>query len=364
MAIIVIMGIPIHGSSHKLDLGRVVAGFFAHTGIARLARYWRPSDACVLTFHGVRDGSDDSQLLDLDQHVTLDLFREVCAHLAAHYTVLPLREIVEARAAGRSLPARAVAITFDDGYESNYLHAYPVLKSMGLPATIFATAGYVDGRHAMWFHRAEMAVARTREGSLELGPDRRLDLDDAARRAHALGAVCSHLKTLPDDEMRSKLAAIESALGMAEEAGQNLPPSLRPMSWDMAREMQASGLIEFGGHTDTHPILARCPEERQAREIRRSRERLAAELGVAPRLFAFTNGKQGDYTATTQRLLREEGFTAAFTMLEAFLLPAHDPLELPRYGCPSSRTYLEAVVSGSMARLQSLRRNLGLVHAA
>jgi peptidoglycan/xylan/chitin deacetylase (PgdA/CDA1 family) len=164
--------------------------------------------------------------------------------------------------------------------------------------------------------------------------------------------------------MRVKLAAIETSLGVADEAGQNLPRSLRPMTWAMAREMQASGLIEFGGHTDTHPVLARCSEDQQAREIQQSRERLAAELGASPRLFAFTNGKQGDFTAVTQRLLKEAGFSAAFTMMEAFLLPEHDALELPRYGCPSSRTYLEAVVSGSMARLQSLRRNLGLLHAA
>src|SRR3569623_700572 len=126
MTIIVVMVIQIHGSLRIFDRGRMAASFFAHTGIARLARHWRPSDACILTFHGVRDGSDNVELLDLDQHVTLELFSEVCAHLEAHYAVLPLREIVEARSAVKSLPARTVAITFDDGYVSNYTLAYPV----------------------------------------------------------------------------------------------------------------------------------------------------------------------------------------------------------------------------------------------
>ncbi len=351
----------------KFDRGRVVAAFFSRTGIARLARHWRPSEACVLTFHGVRDGSDDDQLLDLDQHVTASLFQEVCDHLAAHYTVLPLSEIVAARTSGKSLPAKTVAITFDDGYASNHDLAFPVLKALGLPATIFATAGYLDRRISMWFHRIEMAFARTQAMHLELELNDTLvhwPLGSRHERATALGAITGQLKKLSDSEMLERLAEIETLLGVSPSIGSNLPPALRPMTWDQAREMQAGGLVEFGGHTDTHPILARCTEARQGKEIRLSRERLRDELGASPALFAYTNGKPGDFTAETQRLLKAEGFKAAFTMIEGFLLPGDDPLNLPRYGCPSSRDYLEAIISGSMARFQSLRRNLGLVCAA
>ncbi len=355
------------GGLSKLDRGQVVAAFFARTGIARLARQWRPSDACILTFHGVREGSDDDHLLDLDQHVHIALFKEVCAHLAANYTVLPLAEIVKARAGGQSLPAKTVAITFDDGYASNHDLAFPVLREHGLPATIFATAGYLDGRISMWFHRIEMAFARTQKAHLDTvinGTPVRFTLNTREERITALGAVTAQLKKLPTTDMLEELAAIENTLGVSPAKGAQLPPALRPMSWDQARAMRASGLIEFGGHTDTHPILARCTEAQQAEEIRLSRERLADELGAQPSTFAYTNGKAGDFTATTQRLLKEEGFTAAFTMLESFLLPGDDPLMLPRYGCPSSCDFLEAVVSGSMARFLSLRKNLGLVRAA
>ena len=350
----------------KLDPGRAAALFFARTGIARLARRWRPSDVCVLTFHGVRDCQDDDQLLDLEQHVTVRIFDQVCGYLMANYAVLPLSEIVEARRRGKSLPRQTVAITFDDGYESNSRLAYPLLDKHGLPATIFAASGFLDGT-VLWFHRLEAMLIKTRASRLEMelqGGRICLPLESLADREAALGKLTAHLKVLSNTSMLALLDQIQSELGVAAITNEDLPAALRPMSWDTARAMQAGGLIEFGGHTDSHPILARCSDEQQAWEIRRGRERLIEELGMAPKLFAYPNGKAGDYTAATKQLLQEEGFVGAFTMQDGFMLPEDEPMALPRYGYPSSRDYLEAVVSGSMARFWSLRKNLGLISGA
>lgn len=44
------------------------------------------------------------------------------------------------------LPNKPVMITFDDGYRSNYLEAYPILKELGMKATVYLiTSRVVDG---------------------------------------------------------------------------------------------------------------------------------------------------------------------------------------------------------------------------
>ena len=45
-------------------------------------------------------------------------------------------------------PQADTVITFDDGYRDNLTEAYPVLKRLGLPFTIFATAGFVFAKLA------------------------------------------------------------------------------------------------------------------------------------------------------------------------------------------------------------------------
>ena len=45
---------------------------------------------------------------------------------------------------GKSLPERSVMINFDDGYYSNIIYAYPILKQYGHRATIFLITHYVE----------------------------------------------------------------------------------------------------------------------------------------------------------------------------------------------------------------------------
>jgi len=54
-----------------------------------------------------------------------------------HYRIMPLEDIISLIKEKKKIPAKTVAITFDDGYEDNFTYAFPILKRYQLPATIF-----------------------------------------------------------------------------------------------------------------------------------------------------------------------------------------------------------------------------------
>ena len=60
------------------------------------------------------------------------------------YSIFPLRKLLEMSAAGRPIPPRTFAVTFDDGYENVYTHAWPVLRGLAAPATVFVATAYLD----------------------------------------------------------------------------------------------------------------------------------------------------------------------------------------------------------------------------
>ena len=66
------------------------------------------------------------------------------------YRVLRLDEAIAGLRGERPLPARAVVLTFDDGYENFYQYALPVLASYGFPAMVYALADRL-GQPAGWF---------------------------------------------------------------------------------------------------------------------------------------------------------------------------------------------------------------------
>jgi peptidoglycan/xylan/chitin deacetylase (PgdA/CDA1 family) len=59
--------------------------------------------------------------------------------LDSGYHVVSLDALVEHLAKGAALPARPVFLSFDDGCESVYKHALPILRDLEIPATVFVT---------------------------------------------------------------------------------------------------------------------------------------------------------------------------------------------------------------------------------
>jgi peptidoglycan/xylan/chitin deacetylase (PgdA/CDA1 family) len=77
-------------------------------------------------------------------YVTPENFRRQMEYLKnGGYQVISLDELVKSIKQGRRLKKNRVVITFDDGYRDNFEYAYPVLKRLGFPATIFLISDFV-----------------------------------------------------------------------------------------------------------------------------------------------------------------------------------------------------------------------------
>ena len=89
--------------------------------------------APILLYHHVANDTPASTSISPAQ------FEQHMAYINEHHTVLPLTEIVAAIKAGKSLPANALAITFDDGYKNILTNGHPILRRYDFPYTILAT---------------------------------------------------------------------------------------------------------------------------------------------------------------------------------------------------------------------------------
>jgi peptidoglycan/xylan/chitin deacetylase (PgdA/CDA1 family) len=234
-------------------------------------------------------------------------FDALCSWFRSWFEVMPLDVATEALAAGR-LPARALAITFDDGYADNHDVAMPVLRRHGLSATFFIATSFLDGGR-MWNDTVVESIRRTRLAALPLqglglSLPERLELPHGAGRAQTIQQVLEAMKYLPHERR------VEVARQIGERSGTELPSDLM-MTTSQLRAMAAAGM-QIGAHTVTHPILAGLDDAAARAEIEDSRTQLQALLGQPVELFAYPNGRPGrDYGPRDVDLVRRAGFRAA-----------------------------------------------------
>lgn len=291
---------------------------------ATFSAFWQPAASrglAILFFHRVRPQVDPLYPGEPDSQ----RFAEIMEMLAGCFHCLPLDEAMDCMAAGRSLPPRAVAITFDDGYADNYTEAMPILLEYGLTATFFIASGFLDGG-CMWNDEAVELIRAYPGEELDLSslgqgvkPCRSLE-----ERQAAIAAVKAILKYRPPEVRRDALDRLREITGASR-----LPDLM--LSSAQVRDMAARGM-GIGGHTLSHPILACVDDARALREIGEDRERLAAITGAAPSLFAYPNGKpHRDFEARHAAMVKAAGYRAAFTTVWGVASQGIDPFQIPRF---------------------------------
>lgn len=103
----------------------------------------------VLMYHKVSPDHTD------DLTVSVSQLEEHLQFLqSSGYQILPLARLVASVSAKEKLPAKAVFLTFDDGYLNNLHYAYPILSEYNAPATIFLPTNYMGGK-STWDKNAE-----------------------------------------------------------------------------------------------------------------------------------------------------------------------------------------------------------------
>jgi len=168
--------------------------------------------------------------------------------MSAGYRVISLDEFIAAHRRGR-VPRRAVVMTFDDGHRGVFLHAYPILKRYGLPATLFLPTGAVGEPEFPW---------------------------------------------------------IRPMLGQGED-----PDEYRPLTWDEVRAMDRA-IVQLGSHSVTHPHLGKLAEPEIEREVVESRRRIERETGARVTSLSYPGGigRYGDHSEVTRRVLARTGYAA------------------------------------------------------
>lgn len=232
-----------------MTLRSIVKGIVESDGIGRplaeLARRRRYGASLTLAYHNVTAPGLPSAWGDTSLHLPADAFARQLDHIASHYSVVPLDEVLSQGAP--DAPPR-VAITFDDAYVGALTHGVRELRARSLPATIFVAPGRFES--TFWWDT--LADGR--------------GLDDEVR-AHVLGALAGR-----EDE------AVRWAASVGRGRAASPAPDYVCASEELLRAALEYPALTIASHSWSHPNLSRVAPGALEEELVRSAERVK-EIG-------------------------------------------------------------------------------------
>lgn len=250
--------------------------------------------------------------------------------LQSKYKVISLSELLT-HLKNKSIPSNAVCITFDDGYEDNYLAAKPLLEKFNCPAAFFIASHYVEHRQSFWWDELEAVILLSKTLpsvlSIDIGNEKfefRLANDSVlsdiqlekhknwiwtenppTQRCELFLALYRRLKPLLYEQITVVIESIKNWANYNE-----INEKYYPLTKQQLKEMGDNPLFEIGLHTVTHTALAFQDRERQSKEIIENEKQLKKICKNVTKAAAYPFG---NFDETTISITKELALAATFT---------------------------------------------------
>ena len=281
----------------------------------------------VLTYHRIGQLDESPNMSPATLSASAEAFVAQMRMVAQRFQPVSLEQVLTSIDGGLALPARAVLVTFDDATVCFARHAWPVLRELHVPATLFVPTAFPGSDREFWWDRLHRLIQaagqswpsgtssemwRTPWGAMAVG--------SAAARRQAWRRLAAGFVHGP----------FEQALRWLRESAArcSLEPRRSPvLSWPELRRLRDEG-VAIAPHTRTHPPLTAINAAALTDELNGARDDLARELGDCWPAIAYPGGFCNEQVVVaTQAAGMRLGFT---TRRGTNHWPAAEPLRLRR----------------------------------
>jgi len=281
----------------------------------------------VIAYHGIYDDIKLKRYLP-NTFVHIDDMVKQLRLIKEKYNIISPDELLNFLECKTILPSNAALITFDDGYESFYHLAAPILNSLGIKVLVFLPTYYVEKQEPYWFDITWYYITRSTHDQLiwlmnMLGL-KGCNGEESIRTA----LLMDRIKRLTFQSRCDIVDSMKQVILLDDEANRLLKWSYA-MNSGHVRDLADHGTI-FGGHGHTHTILSVMSDSAAEKEILENKKKLE-KLSCRPcRFFAYPNGSHGDFTDSHKIMLKRVGYKGAFSLTEK-RFPIHgDVMDIPR----------------------------------
>lgn len=269
--------------------------------------------------------------------VSPETFRRHACFLSRYFNVIDNREFTRKIVHQEPFRSSSCLITFDDGWQDNYHHAYTILKEYKIPATIFIPVDYIESGNLFWQEALGHAINTVIENSPDTLPPSLGELDkiqSASRSAsHRKELIMEHVRRLKDLPY-TELEQIQREISAQIDDEQIPQCNDSYLDWEQIKEMTSHD-ISFASHACSHKILTRLSCEELKEELERSKDVIEKQTSNIVDTIAYPNG---NCNKDVTELAFASGYKVGFTTRSGITNHMSAPLEICRINIKDTTT--------------------------
>ncbi len=264
----------------------------------------------VLTFHHVIDPEILPYPLEDGMYVRPATFKMLIEYLANEFEVISISELLNRLESKKEISGKTLTLTFDDAWHDNYLYAFPLLKSLKIPATIFIPTSFVNTNDLFWTDKIIILLKECQKDSLkkeEFSENEFRLINNYLLKPNGknLEKLLDYYKYTDPSESLKLLQKLEAQFA---DLSSLYSPARTFLNWDEIREMSQFN-ITFASHSHSHADLRKIAKEDLKSDIENSLAIMNKENIQPLNVFCYPGGY---YNNSTQEVLDKLGFKAAF----------------------------------------------------
>jgi len=355
---------------NRVDLGslskKIALNALYFTGLQSVGKHWAQGMGSILMLHHVRD--IEEKVFSPNAHLSISpdfLGSQLERMKRTGFDFVSLDVAAERLRDPRLHNAKQpfIAVTLDDGYRDNKENAVPIFQKLKIPYTVYVAPGLVEGKSYLWWEDLEDIIASREILYVDLEKGRtEIDVSTPQLKNQAFCDLQNYLFNDVDEKRQNVIIRdLAAVCGVDIEAHR----AREVMTWQEISQLNEDPLCTIGAHTIHHPMLSRLSENEVRFEMVEGKRILEAELGEAPKHFAYPYGMEIAAGKREFELAKECGFLTGVTTRHGVLYEDHKDhmMALPRIslnGNFQAGRYLKTLMSGMPTLLQNKGKRLNV----
>ncbi|MDX2367613.1 MAG: polysaccharide deacetylase family protein [Colwellia sp.] len=235
-------------------------------------------------------------------------FEQYLLFIKNNFRVISLHEVNNIAENNTPITEALALITFDDGYSDNYHTAFPLLKSLELPATFFITTSLIDSNIIPWWDEIAWHVRQLANKTIKLTPwHSALTIDKTPSREN-IRNVLQQIKINPS-LIESQLDELRALTPV--KISNNEMKSIF-MTWHQITEMVENNMT-IGAHSHTHKVFSCLSEVELNFELKESKRLLELNLSKSIDSLSYPVGNATTYNKSMYGAILSNGYKLAFS---------------------------------------------------